>query len=248
MKACFWIPFACLAGVIVGAWGPRGEIRAMKELARTEKARPRSAASEGFRTFAGFVNIPSEAKRPRRPRGEAKPLFTGSTNRVVQRASASASAAATNDTTAAGGEKPSGRRTAPDDLRARIEEAKELWLTRVALARANWKAKLKVPPADEARFDALLDEMNVQLFDSVQALADLVAEKGRVTPELGLRLVGDATTIMVETYEKIGSCVPPEMRGTVAEMPMTDFIDPGVAEPLIPVQDKFENFPGPHRR
>ena len=33
MKAYFWLPFACLAGLLVGMWGPRAEIRAMKALA-----------------------------------------------------------------------------------------------------------------------------------------------------------------------------------------------------------------------
>ena len=69
-----------------------------------------------------------------------------------------------------------------------------------------------------------------------------------MTPELGLRMMGDATTIMAETYEKIGACVPADRRGEVSEMQVFEFIDPGVAEPLISVQDKLEKFPMPGGR
>ena len=42
---------------------------------------------------------------------------------------------------------------------------------------------------------------------------------------------------MAGAYDRIGECVAPEMRGEVAEINMVDFIDPGVAEPLVGVQD-----------
>ena len=258
MKAYFWLPFAGLAGLLVGAWGPRAEIREMKRLAQEDKARPRNAAADGFKTFAGFVNIPDEAKRPRRRRaGEKdKALFRGATNRVAKAAvppapvgsPAPAPAAGAAPTNAPAAKKEPPKRLSPEDLRARIEEAQELWRTRVDMARSTWKGKLALSGEAEKKFDAALDEMNEHLYDTMQTMADLVAKSGKVSPELGLRLVGDATTIMAETYEKVGACVPPEMRDTVADMQMTDFIDPGVAEPLIAVQDKFEKLPGAFRR
>ena len=63
----------------------------------------------------------------------------------------------------------------------------------------------------------------------------------RMCDYLGAQM-GDATTIMAETYEKIGACVPADRRAVVSEMQVFDFIDPGVAEPLISVQDKLEGF------
>ncbi len=239
MKAYFWIPIACLVGVLIGAWGPRAEIREMKRLAEERKSQPKNTAAEGFKAFAKFANIPDEAKRAHRRRGKDKPLFAGATNRVARgRLGQSAPPVATEPTN----EKR--KFVPPADLRARIEEAQELWRTRVEIARANWKTKLKIKPSDEVRFNAALDEMNEQLHDAMSALSQLVAEKGKVTSELGLRLVGDATTIMAETYEKVGACTSPDLRETVSDMPMTDFIDPGVAEPLVGIQDLFEHLPG----
>jgi hypothetical protein len=63
-----------------------------------------------------------------------------------------------------------------------------------------------------------------------------------MSPELGLRLVGETTSIMAETYDKIGACVPQDMRSEVSAIQMVDFVDPGVAEPLVGVQGKIENF------
>lgn len=246
MKACFWLPFACLAGLLAGMWGPRAEIRAMKALAQEEKSRPRTAA-DGFKAFANLANIPDEAKRPRRRRadGKEKPLFHGAakpaaTNLVAKDEAPAPAPAPSAEAKKAGPP----RRMSPEDLRARIEEAQELWRTRVEVARATWKDKLSLSGESAKKFDSALEEMNEHLYDTMQTMAQLVEKSDKVSPELGLRLVGDATAIMAETYEKVGAFVPAEMRDAVSNMPMTDFIDPGVAEPLIPVQDKFEHLPG----
>ena len=47
---------------------------------------------------------------------------------------------------------------------------------------------------------------------------------------------------MAETYDKLGA-VAPGARAMVSDIQMTDFIDPGVAEPLISVQGKMESLP-----
>ena len=90
--------------------------------------------------------------------------------------------------------------------------------------------------------------MNEQLYDTMQAMADLLAKQDKMTPELGVRMMGDVTTIMAETYEKIGACVPADRRAEVSEMQVFEFIDPGVAEPLVAVQGKIENFAMPSGR
>ena len=261
MKSFVWLPIACIAGVIIGAWGPREELRALKENAEAERKKPRNAA-EGFQAFARMANIPEEAKRSRRRRPDAKPLFA-STNRPPARTvavtnapsaplapSAPAATQAVETAVAATTNAPPRRqeRMSPEDLRARIEEAQELWRTRVELARARWKEKLNIDAAMGEKFDAALDSMNEQLYDTMQTMAAMLAQQDKMTPELGLRMMGDATTIMAETYEKLGACVPADRRGEVSEMQVFEFIDPGVAEPLIPVQDKLDRFPMPGGR
>ena len=243
-KVLLWLPLVCLAGFVAGSWGARDDLRAYRECVKEER---KNAAKKtgGFDTFADLVKIPEMARRPRKKR---HPVKSGAPA-VKAVSSAQAEVRSTNSVSsveqpaAAAGERPSRRRFTPDDLRARIDEAQELWRTRVDVARAQWKEKLKLSGAAETAFDEALQEMNNKLYDSVAAVAEMVAEADTMSPELGLRLMGETTAIMAETYDRIGACVPPEMRSDVSSMMIVDFVDPGVAEPLIGVQGKLEGFP-----
>ena len=77
--------------------------------------------------------------------------------------------------------------------------------------------------------------------------ADEIAAAKTMTPELGVRLMGDLSTSLAETYDAIGACVGEELRGQVSDLQLVDFVDPSVAEPLIAVQDKIDpqSFRGP---
>jgi hypothetical protein len=112
----------------------------------------------------------------------------------------------------------------------------------VDVVRAQWKDRLKLSGEAEAAFDAALQDMNDRLYNSVATVAELISDSETMSPELGLRLVGETTAIMAETYDRIGACVPQEMRSDVSSMQIVDFVDPGVAEPLIGVQGKLEAF------
>lgn len=253
MKAVYWLPVVCLAGLIVGSWGAREELRAYQEHEKEQKAKAAEKKPDGFNTFAHMVKIPETARRHHRPGRRNRPDRPKSaialTNAPVAQVAAASSAAATNGVGGATGGTSTVARAesrwsqmSPEDLRARIEEAQDLWATRVDIARANWKSKLKLSGESEKAFDAALQEMNEKLYDSMTTLASLLAKQEKLTPELGLRLMGDSTTILAETYDRVGACVAPEMRGMVSEMQLFDFVDPGVAEPLVGVQGKLDGF------
>ena len=245
MKAYLWLPLACLVGFLVGSWGARDELRAFKEHAKEAKEKA-AAKPDGFDTFARMVKIPEAAKRPRRLRRSREtdpvsPIAVTNTAATGAKESADRPSAEPKETDDVLTNTPPAR-LSREDLRARIEEAQDLWRTRVDVARAQWKAKLKLKGDAEREFDAALQEMNERLYDSISALAGILSEKEEMTPELGLRLVGETTTILAETYDKIGSCAAPGDREEIAKIQMTDFIDPGVAEPLINVQGKLDGF------
>jgi hypothetical protein len=82
--------------------------------------------------------------------------------------------------------------------------------------------------------------MNESLRDTMEALAEEIEKAGKVSPELGLRMMGDLSRNLADAYDAIGALVPADRRGEVSEMPVHEFIDPMVAEPLISVQDKLE--------
>ena len=245
MKNWVWIPLAAVVGIVAGSWGPREDLKLLRERMQEERTNRKVAGAAGFDAFARLANIPDVAKR--RPPAE--------TNAVVR---AAGRPAETNAVAAAAPaeepKRPGWRHPRPklsqEDLRARIDEAAELWRTRVELATVQWKEKLGVSDGKgAAAFDAAVGGMNEALREAMQALADEVESAGRMTPELGLRMMGDASRIMAEAYDAVGAALPEDRRGEVSDLPVFEFIDPSVAEPLIGVQDKLDGgFPGVRRR
>jgi hypothetical protein len=239
LKALLWLPLACLAGFIVGSWGAHDELRAYQESVKEERNRTAKKVG-GFDTFASMVKIPEMTRRPRKTKRVAKKSTVGLDSNKVDNVEFVKS----NDVNSLTNTPPAARKTPPrrsvEDLGVRIEEAQDLWRTRVDIVRAQWKERLKLSGEKEQAFDAALQEMNERLYDSVATVAELIAGREEISPELGLRLVGETTAIMSETYDKIGACVPQEMRSEVSSIQIVDFVDPGVAEPLIGVQGKLE--------
>ena len=240
MKNWYLIPLAAIAGVIAGSWGPREDLESYKETVQTERMQKKASGAAGFDAFARLANIPDVAKRgPKSHTNELArsvrhlaPVADGNqrTNAAVVAAAAGTKAESKID-----------RRLSREDLRARIEEAAELWNTRVEIAKAQWKEKLGMSGQKESEtFESAVSAMNESLRDAMQALADEIERAGKMTPELSLRMMGDAARVMAETYDAMGAAVPESRRAEVSDMPVFEFIDPMVAEPLIGVQDKLD--------
>ena len=232
MKNWFWIPLAAIAGVIAGSWGPREDLESYKESVQAERTQRKVSGTAGFDAFARLANIPDVAKR--RPKAG-----TNGVERVakVERV-ARVEKVETNGVEAVEQRRP---RLSREDLESRIEEAAELWNTRVEIAKTQWKDRLGIKDEkSSAAFDSAVATMNEALRDTMEALAEEIEKAGKVSPELGLRMMGDLSRNLADAYDAIGALVPADRRGEVSEMPVHEFIDPMVAEPLIGVQDKLE--------
>ena len=228
-----WLPLVFIAGGLVGYYGPAEELRSrdVREQEEKTKAKPKNA----FGSFTELVNIPEVAKRPRRVK-DTEPA----TNTTAVAETADEQPKGTNATVEATA--PRRKCVAPEDLRARIDEAAELWRTRIEIARASAIEKLGLDDKSAESFNDALEDMNAKLRESIQIVADRVASAEAMTPELGIRLMGDIATSLAEAYDAIGTCVDEDHRGEVSKLQLTDFIDPSVGEPLIAVQDKLEDF------
>ena len=249
-KALIWLPVAFVLGGLVGYWGPSADLRELSS--RTEESKSKSASpANGFGSFARIVNIPDMAdpRRMRRrsrpaPESEAKPAEGAETKPdVPEGVSAEPSAPAE----AAPQPLRERRQMSPEDLQARIDEAADLWRARADMARAKACERLSLNADGQARFDEALDGMNERLRESIQTIADLLEDQESMTPELGIRLMGDLSTTLAETYDAVGACVGEELRGEVSNLNLTDFVDPSVAEPLIAVQGKLDGEMGYQR-
>lgn len=232
-----WLPLAFVVGGLVGAYGPMEELRAREERAEAERANEKAKRrpAGAFGSFAQIVNIPDEAKRPRRPKPPPSDGKAAAPTNAAETASAAPATNAPPDL----GRRP-GRRLSPEDLKARIDEAADLWRTRVEVAKASAVSKLGLDDAGKASFEAAIAAMNDRLRESVQIVADQIASAEELTPELGVRLMGDVSASLAETYDAIGAGAGEGRRDDVSKLNLADFIDPSVAEPFVAVQDKLE--------
>ena len=249
MKYLIGISLGALLGIVVGAWGPREDLKALKAQAQERGNVRKASEASGFDAFAKMVNIPDVAKRPAKS-ARAKPAT--STNAVAQAANPSQPSQPSQLSQPAQLSQPPQhpKPFSREDLRARIDEAADLWRTRVELAKTQWKDKLGISGNEKSEaFESALATMNESLLETMTALAEEIEKSEKMTPELGLRLMGDASRTMAETYDALGALVPADRRGEVSELPVFEFIDPSVAEPLIGVQDKLDvrDWKGPRR-
>lgn len=225
MKNWFLIPLAAVVGLVVGVWSSQSDLAALKDAKVVRQARAESSEKGGFGAITQLVNIPARTRASRPP-------LPPETNSVA--------------VAAASGEAGRRRRHAAsrvwraEDLKDRIEEAKDLWRTRSELAKSQWKAKLEVGGESERRFDETVDAMNADLRDLMGEFADEVERARTITPELGVRMLGAVTRTLSEGYDALGECVDPSARGEISNLPLHEFIDPSVIEPMIRVQDYVE--------
>lgn len=230
-KAIVLLPLAFVLGGVVGYWNNADDVRIYKEKAAEAEKRAESGkkggGGDGFGTFAQMMQIPKEAKRP--PSRKAPPPAEGGQ---------------TNDVAVAEGA-PAQEETVeinfnPEDLRARIDEAADLWRARIDVAKAAAVERLGLDAAGQQKFESSLTAMNERIRDSIQTIAEGIANDEKMTHETNVRLLGDLATTLAEAYDEIGECVDEKRRGEVSEMMLLEFIDPSVAEPLISVQDKID--------
>jgi hypothetical protein len=242
MKPLLLFPFILLLGLIIGGWAPKEELRKLKKEMKTlQKRIERGDRENRVNAFTRMMHIPDRASKTtpasEKPATEQAPAING-------KDAAAISGNATN--TISHSSRRRRREVAPEDLQTRIGEAQELWKTRVEIARAQWHNRLKFNTEQAMRFDDVINTMNERLYYAVQDFADLLAASDTLTPEDTTRAMNDMTTVLTETYNDFHEFVTEEQRGEVSMIELTDFIDPGVAEPLIAVQDKLDNATSRH--
>ncbi len=253
MKSALLLPFALLLGLVIGGWAPKSELSdAKRQVADlTAKLAERDKGSR-FDAFTRMIKIPERA--------QAAPHAPAERRASAAAAQSAPQTAATNALTAPSAERRDApadaeaapaeaaeRAPTPEDLRARIDEAKSLWQARVEIARAQWIERLRLDADQTAAFDTAVNAMNESLYASMQGLADTLASTDTLTPETGVRAFNEMTGALVGTYDALSAALPEEQRAEAAQLELTDFIDPAVAEPLVAVQDKLERLP-PQRR
>jgi hypothetical protein len=230
MKLWHLLPFTLLAGLLIGRWLPNEETR-VESAVRMEVTSQNN--TDALNNITRMVQIPDKASKPRKRPSPAV------TNQTPEGAETAITLDLTN--TNAPAQHKHRERMSPEDLRARIDEAKELWRTRAELARAQMIDKLGLTTVEQqTAFDNAINTMNQNMFDTMKGLATEVKNSPEMTTEQGIRVVAEMTTAMTTTYDALFKAVPQDKQLEVGKMQMTDFIDPNVMEPMIEVQDKLQ--------
>lgn len=233
-NAVLFVPLAFVLGGLVGYVGPFEELRELKARPSDAPRETRAPRTDGFGAFAEMVRIPPVATRRPRRAAAPRPQEPAETPEAVARTTS------VEEPRVAPKRKPPRGFESDADLRARIEEASDLWRTRTELVRTSAVSRLGLDAVGATALDAAVATMNERLHDSISTLAEQLAEADEMTPELGVRLMGDLSATLAETYETIGANVGDDRRAEVSKLQLIEFVDPAVAEPLIGVQDKLE--------
>jgi len=238
MKSVWILPFALLLGLIIGGWAPKRDLRTLQAEMDALRSQAASAPKDSqLDMFTRMAKIPERATRKERRPVHPRPPVENQANAPTPAEPAAIAKPAPEK------REKTPERMNPEDLQARINEAKELWKTRVDVARAQWINRLKLSTDQTAVFDETINSMNEQLYLSMQRLADTLETSDTVTPETGIRTFNEMTETLVQTYDALGTCVPDDQQGETGKIELTDFIDPAITEPLIAVQDKLDKLP-----
>jgi len=235
------VPAALLAGLVLGGWGPRRELdRVNAEIARLKTQPGRTGDAGSLNVITGVVGIPSGAARkpaPPKPPAPAEP--------PVSEAPPEAPDVATGP---GGGPDPDDRTMS---FAERIEEARAAWAVRVDIARNTFVARTGLRGDDLQRFDVAMAAMNLRFKAAFENLARALAAGEEINAERGIRTVHELTGILALTYDELDRQLPSTWRAAAGDdFNLVDFVDPSVAEPLIPVERQLEDRPrfGPGRR
>ncbi|MDD4872117.1 MAG: hypothetical protein PHR77_16295 [Kiritimatiellae bacterium] len=239
-----WVVVALVAGLALGGWGLRTDLRKVKEdlkkqQAKADKSAKRSAELEGIRTMLRLpenkaTNIGDHHGKKSTSKST---LSKNSTTNIVQRPSVRTSLSTTNA--------PALKHRSMSE---EIKKASELWKTRVALARNSFTSNVKLDKDQEDKFDVLLTAMNLRLGDRIEQWTDYLKVKGELNPEDGIRMMNDLSSVMVLTYDELDGSMPQNWREEAGEgFQLFNFIDPEVAMPLAEVEDIISNANPPNQ-
>ena len=227
MRNSLYIVVALLAGLVLGNWGVKSDLRkARKEATELQRQLDgRSQRQEGVRGITSMLRVP-EPTRSRQP--AAAPAVN--TNAPVAAAEVTSNAAAPATT---------------ESPRENLETTVELWKTRSALARNSFVSNINASPVQTQMFDQTIDAMNEELGDKIRQWADDVKKQQTFSPETGVRMMNDLSSTVVKAYDELDRVLTADWRDQAGkEFQLFDFINPEVALPLADI----DKFPAMHPR
>lgn len=231
-----WIAPALLAGLLLGGWSPRVELRRLRGELESARARhnrtPASTIDTLSRIVGAGASLPADRAEPP-VREERRTPDADDADTPARQASSDDARTESRDET------PAPRRRA--DLRQRVETAAEVWALRAEVAREGFVSRAELDAEQAAQFDVLVEAMNLRMHTQMQELADFLGRGETLTPEDGVRIIHALTGILTLTYDEMDRTLSPEWREPAGpEFDLGQFVDPMVAEPLFDVERELQ--------
>jgi len=221
MKNSLYIVLALLAGLVLGNWSVKSDLRkAQKEIASLkEQVNQRGQRQDSIRSITSMLRVPEPSSRQ-------EPTTTvASTNTPT---------ASVEVTTNA----PPSTKSDRESFREGIKTAVDAWKTRSALARDGFLSNINATPVHTQMFDKSIEAMNKELGDKIQQWADYLKTQKEVSAETGLRMMNDLSGTLVKSYDELDRVLAPGWRDQAGEQfQLFDFINPEVALPLADAEN-----------
>lgn len=231
MKIGIAVILALLAGLALGGWGPRADLREARDrIKELEKKASRQEASAGkmqqVKTMLRVKDDEVRAAATRRARKPPPPRPLPPPAEEPEDAIASARPAATN---------------APPRMGHDIAEAAELWSARVEMSRNSFIGNLGLNPQQVAMFDGVTAVMNAQLEERIGKWAETLKQQDEMTSEDGVRMMTELGNVITKTYDEMDQVMPQGWRERAGGgFDLVNFVDPAVAMPLTEVEGKIQ--------
>ena len=231
MKIGIAVILALLAGLVLGGWGPRADMRQARDrIKELEKKVNKQEASAGkMETVKAMLRVKDDEVRAAARRRERKPpplKLPPPPEDEAETMAASSSPHGTN---------------APPRFGQNLKEAAELWSTRVEMSRNSFIGNLGLNPQQTALFDGLTAVMNAQLEERIGKWATALKQKEEMSSEDGIRMMTDLGGVLTKSYDEMDQAMPQGWRDKAgSEFQLVNFIDPAVATPLTEVEGKIQ--------
>ncbi|MBI5395973.1 MAG: hypothetical protein HZA91_11815 [Verrucomicrobia bacterium] len=231
MKTGIWAVAALLVGLVLGAWGPRSDLRQARDrIKELEKKVNKQEASAGkMQQVKAMLRVKDDEVRDAARRRARKPpplKLPPLPEDEREAAAASSGARGTN---------------APPRMGRDIAQAAELWSTRVEMSRNSFIGNLGLNPQQTALFDGVTAVMNAQLEERIGKWAEALKQKDEMSSEDGVRMMTELGTVLTKTYDEMDQTMPQGWREKAGgDFQLVNFIDPAVASPLTEVENKIQ--------
>ena len=228
---------ALLAGLALGGWGPRADLRLARDQIKDMESQlhKRGATAGKMETVKAMLQVKDEEMSAARSRARKPPL--------PKKTTAFRPAAPADKPLAAEESGRAKNTNTTERFGENLQKEADLWNTRVEMSRNSFITNLGLTPQQTAMFDGMMAVMNSQLEQGIKQWSDLLKQKDEMTGEDGIRMMNELSGVLTRTYGEMDQTMPEGWRQKAGGgFELMNFIDPAVALPLTDVQGKL------HRR